>query len=161
MANGQLVANDWILILCYAAVAFGIAIYHSRSAGRSTKSFFQANRDMPWWLAGTSMAATSFGSNMPLAITELVAEHGVAGNWMWWSMAMGTMASVFFFAKLWQRSGVLTDVAIVEMRYDGVGAAWLRAVKAFFFGILMTCLSCGWAAHVSCFFHAFMLHYTD
>ena len=99
MANGQLVANDWILILCYAAVAFGIAIYHSRSAGRSTKSFFQANRDLPWWLAGTSMAATSFGSNMPLAITELVAEHGGAGNWMWWSMAMGTMASVFFFAR--------------------------------------------------------------
>jgi Na+/proline symporter len=145
--KGQLVGNDWILILVYVAIAIGIAIYHSRQAGKSTKSFFQANRDLPWWLAGTSMAATSFGSDMPLAITELTAKHGIAGNWMWWSMAMGTMSSVFFFAKLWQRSGVLTDVAIVEMRYDGVGAAWLRAVKAFFFGIFMTCLSCGWAAH--------------
>lgn len=137
---------DWILIAGYFALAFGIAVYYFRRAGRNTSEFFLSGRNMPWWLAGTSMVATTFAADTPLAVTELVAQNGIAGNWLWWNFAFGGILTVFFFARLWRRSGVLTDVEFVEMRYDGKAAAVLRGVKAIYFGLVLNGIIIGWVA---------------
>lgn len=140
----MLATIDWILIFSYFVISFGIAIYFYRRAGKNTSEFFLSGRNMPWWLAGTSMVATTFAADTPLAVTELVAENGIAGNWLWWNMLMGGMLAVFFFARLWRRSGVMTDVEFVELRYSGPEAAWLRGIKALYFGLLMNCIILGW-----------------
>ena len=137
---------DWILIAGYFALSFGIAVYYFRRAGRNTSEFFLSGRNMPWWLAGTSMVATTFAADTPLAVTELVAQNGIAGNWLWWNFAFGGILTVFFFARLWRRSGVLTDVEFVEMRYDGKAAAVLRGVKALYFGLVLNGIIIGWVA---------------
>ncbi len=137
---------DWLLIAAYFVFSFGIAIYYYRRAGQNTSEFFLTGRNMPWWLAGTSMVATTFAADTPLAVTELVAQSGIAGNWLWWNFAFGGMLTVFFFARLWRRSGVLTDVEFVEMRYAGKAAAWLRGIKALYFGLLLNCIIMGWVA---------------
>ena len=137
---------DWILIAGYFALSFGIAVYYFRRAGRNTSEFFLSGRNMPWWLAGTSMVATTFAADTPLAVTELVAQNGIAGNWLWWNFAFGGILTVFFFARLWRRSGVLTDVEFVEMRYDGRAAAVLRGVKAIYFGLVLNGIIIGWVA---------------
>ena len=137
---------DWLIIGCYFLIAFGIAFYYLRRAGRDTSEFFLGGRNMPWWLAGTSMVATTFAADTPLLITELVATDGIAGNWLWWNMAFGGILAVFFFSRLWRRSGVLTDVEFVEFRYSGKAAGWLRGIKAIYFGLLFNCLIIGWVA---------------
>lgn len=137
---------DWALIAVYFIISFGIAIYYARRAGQSTSEFFLSGRSMPWWLAGTSMVATTFAADTPLAVTELVAQSGIAGNWLWWNFAFGGMLTVFFFARLWRRSGVMTDVEFVELRYDGKAAAWLRGLKAVYFGLVLNCIIIGWVA---------------
>ena len=137
---------DWLLIAAYFLFSFTIAVYFYGRAGRSTTEFFLSGRNMPWWLAGTSMVATTFAADTPLAVTELVAADGIAGNWLWWNFAFGSMLTVFFFARLWRRSGVLTDVEFVELRYDGRAAAWLRGIKALFFGLVLNCIIIGWVA---------------
>ncbi len=139
-------ALDWSLIVVYFLFSFGIAIYYYRRAGKNTSEFFLSGRNMPWWLAGTSMVATTFAADTPLAVTELVAQNGIAGNWLWWNFAFGGMLTVFFFAKLWRRSGILTDVEFVEMRYTGKPAAWLRGIKAIYFGLLMNVIIVGWVS---------------
>src|SRR5690606_2602671 len=120
---------DWLLVGLFLAATLGIAAYYARRGSRSTAEFFASGRAMPWWLAGTSMVATTFAADTPLAVTELVAQSGVSGNWLWWSAALGGVLTVVFFARLWRRSGVLTDVEFVELRYHGQAAAWLRGVK--------------------------------
>ncbi len=137
---------DWFFIGAYFLISFGIALFYYRRASRSTSEFFLSGRSMPWWLAGTSMVATTFAADTPLAVTELVNQSGIAGNWLWWNAALGAMLTVFFFARLWRRSGVLTDVEFVEMRYSGPAAAWLRGIKALYFGLLMNCIILGWVA---------------
>ncbi len=137
---------DWILIAGYFLFALGIAFYYTRRAGKDTSEFFLGGRNMPWWLAGTSMVATTFAADTPLLVTELVANNGIAGNWLWWNMAFGGILTVFFFARLWRRSGVLTDVEFVEFRYSGKAAGWLRGIKALYFGLLFNCLIIGWVA---------------
>lgn len=137
---------DWLLIVAYFIISFGIAVYYARRAGRDTFEFFLSGRSMPWWLAGTSMVATTFAADTPLAVTELVAQNGIAGNWLWWNFAFGGMLTVFFFARLWRRSGVLTDVEFVELRYDGKAAAWLRGIKALYFGLLLNAIIVGWVS---------------
>ncbi len=137
---------DWLLIVSYFVFSFGIAIYYYRRAGKSTSEFFLSGRAMPWWLAGTSMVATTFAADTPLAVTELVSQNGIAGNWLWWNFALGAMLTVFFFARLWRRSGVLTDVEFIELRYSGSPAAWLRGIKALYFGLLMNCIIMGWVS---------------
>ncbi len=137
---------DWSLVGLYFLFSFGIAIYYARRAGRDTSEFFLSGRSMPWWLAGTSMVATTFAVDTPLAVTELVAQSGIAGNWLWWNFAFGAMLTVFFFARLWRRSGVLTDVEFIELRYSGRPAAWLRGIKAVYFGLFMNCIIMGWVA---------------
>ncbi|HEX3073708.1 MAG TPA: sodium:proline symporter, partial [Ignavibacteriales bacterium] len=135
---------DWTVIALYFVVIFAVAIYYARKAGKDTSSFFLSGRNMPWWLAGTAMVATTFAADTPLAVTELVAKNGIAGNWLWWNMAIGSMLTVFFFAKLWRRAGILTDVEFVELRYSGKEAAVLRGFRALYLGLFMNSIVLGW-----------------
>ena len=135
---------DWGLVAAYLVVSLSIAAWYARRASKNTAEFFASGRSMPWWLAGTSMVATTFAADTPLAVTELVAQSGISGNWLWWNLALGGVLTVFFFAKLWRRSGVLTDVEFVEMRYSGPAAASLRGIKAVYFGLFMNAVIIGW-----------------
>lgn len=135
---------DWAVIALYFILIIAIAVYYAKKAGKDTNSFFLSGRNMPWWLAGTAMVATTFAADTPLAITELVAKNGIAGNWLWWNMAIGSMLTVFFFAKLWRRAGILTDVEFVEMRYSGKEAAVLRGFRALYLGLFMNSIVLGW-----------------
>jgi solute:Na+ symporter, SSS family len=135
---------DLLVILAFFAVIFGIAIYYSRQAGKDTGEFFLSGRNLPWYLAGTAMVATTFAADTPLAVTELVAKNGIAGNWLWWNMAIGAMLTVFFFARLWRRSGIMTDVEFVELRYSGKAAAVLRGFRAIYLGLFMNVIVLGW-----------------
>lgn len=135
---------DCIILALYFLVSFAIGLYFSRRAGRNTEEFFLSGRRLPWWIAGTGMVATTFAADTPLAVTELVAQRGVAGNWLWWNMVAGSVLTVFFFAKLWRRAGILTDVEFIEMRYSGKPAAFLRGFKAVYLGVFMNCIIMGW-----------------
>ncbi len=141
---GNLHAYDLVVILIFFMIIFGIAAYYSRRAGRDTGEFFLSGRNMPWYIAGTAMVATTFAADTPLAVTELVAKNGIAGNWLWWNLAIGGMLTVFFFAKLWRRSGIMTDVEFVELRYSGKAAAVLRGFRAIYLGLFMNAIVMGW-----------------
>src|SRR5512141_1849522 len=106
--------------------------------------FFLSGRNAPWWLAGTSMVATTFAADTPLAVTGLVAKGGIAGNWLWWNMVAGGILTVFFYARLWRRAGVMTDVEFAEIRYSGKPAAFLRGFRAVYLGIPINCIVLGW-----------------
>jgi Na+/proline symporter len=135
---------DWAIIAVYFALSLAIGLYYYRRAGESTAEFFVAGRDLPWWLAGTSMVATTFAADTPLAVTEMVARNGVAGNWLWWSMLPSGMLTVFFFARLWRRAEVMTDVEFVEIRYSGQPAAFLRGFRALYLGLAINLIIMGW-----------------
>ncbi len=135
---------DWAIIALYVAFAVGLGSYFSRRASRSVSSFFVGGRNLPWWLAGTSIVATTFAADTPLAITGIVASGGISGNWIWWSWAIAHIISTFLFARLWRRSGVITDAEITELRYAGRAAAALRAFKACYFGLFVNCLTMAW-----------------
>jgi len=135
---------DWLVIAIYFAIIFAIAFYYSKKAGKDTNQFFLSGRNLPWWLAGTAMVATTFAADTPLAVTELVAKNGIAGNWLWWNMALGSMLTVFFYAKLWRRAEILTDVEFVELRYSGKPAAVLRGFRAIYLGFLMNAIVLSW-----------------
>jgi Na+/proline symporter len=135
---------DWSILAAYFVVSFAIGIYYTRRAGRSVRDYFLSGRDLPWWLAGTSMVATTFAADTPLAVAGLVARDGIAGNWIWWTSAFGTMLTVFFFARLWRRAGIVTDVEFAELRYAGRPAALLRAFRAVYLGLPINCLIIGW-----------------
>ncbi|MBM4168375.1 MAG: Na+:solute symporter [Ignavibacteria bacterium] len=135
---------DWIIIAIYFAITISIGLYFTRRAGSSTSEFFLSGRNLPWWLAGTSMVATTFAADTPLAVTELVAKNGIAGNWLWWNFVFGGMLTVFFFARLWRRAGIMTDVEFVELRYSGRAAAFLRGFRSLYLGIFMNCVIMAW-----------------
>lgn len=135
---------DLTVIALFFLVIFGIAAYYSRRAGKDTGQFFLSGRDMPWYIAGTAMVATTFAADTPLAVTELVARNGIAGNWLWWNLAIGGMLTVFFFARLWRRAGIMTDVEFVELRYSGKAAAALRGFRAVYLGLFMNAIVLGW-----------------
>jgi Na+/proline symporter len=135
---------DWFAIIGYFAIALGIGLWFRRRAGRSMEDYFVSGRSLPWWLAGTSMVATTFAADTPLAVQGLVAEHGLAGNWFWWAFALGGMVTVFLFARLWRRAGVLTDVELVELRYGGRPAAFLRGFRAVYVAALVNAIIMGW-----------------
>ncbi len=135
---------DLLVILVFFLIIFGIAAYYSRRAGKDTDQFFLSGRNMPWYIAGTAMVATTFAADTPLAVTELVARNGIAGNWLWWNLAIGGMLTVFLFAKLWRRSGIMTDVEFVELRYSGKAAAVLRGFRAVYLGLFMNAIVLGW-----------------
>ena len=135
---------DWSVIGLYFLVSISIGIIMSKRAGRSTGDFFLSGRQLPWWIAGTSMVATTFAADTPLAVTELVAQNGIAGNWLWWNMILGGMLTVFFFARLWRRSGILTDCEFVVIRYSGKAASFLRGFRAVYIGIFMNMIVIAW-----------------
>jgi solute:Na+ symporter, SSS family len=137
-------AIDIVLIVIYFILSIAIALVLRKRAGRSTEDFFLSGRKMPWWLAGTTMVATTFAADTPLAVTELVVKNGIAGNWFWWNMVAGTVLTVFFFAKLWRRANILTDVEFIELRYSGKSAAFLRGFKAVYLGVFMNIIIMGW-----------------
>jgi SSS family solute:Na+ symporter len=141
---GTLHIIDLAVILLFFLIIFGIAAYYSRQAGKNTGEFFLSGRNMPWYIAGTAMVATTFAADTPLAVTELVARNGIAGNWLWWNLAIGGMLTVFFFARLWRRSGIMTDVEFVELRYSGKAAAVLRGFRAIYLGLFMNAIVMGW-----------------
>ena len=135
---------DWVLVALYFVLSFVIGIYYSKRAGRNISEFFLSGRNLPWWIAGTSMVATTFAADTPLAVTELVARNGIAGNWLWWNFLFGAMLTVFFFARLWRRAGVITDVEFVELRYSGKPAAFLRGFRALYLGLFINTVIMGW-----------------
>jgi Na+/proline symporter len=135
---------DWAVVALYFVASAALGLRYAGRAGTSVEEFFLSGRDLPWWLAGTSMVATTFAADTPLAVTELVARNGIAGNWIWWNFAFGGALTVFFFARLWRRAGILTDVELVELRYSGRPAAFLRGLRAVWVGILMNCVIMGW-----------------
>src|SRR5262245_63087080 len=116
-------ATDWLVIAGYLLINLMIGIYYRRRSSGNTEEFFVSGRNVTWWLAGTSMVATTFAADTPLTVTGLVAKNGIAGNWLWWTYLMSGMLTVFFFARLWRRAGVLTDVEFAEIRYSGPPAA--------------------------------------
>jgi SSS family solute:Na+ symporter len=135
---------DWVAIGVYFLANILIGVYYRRRATRSTEEFFVGGRNVSWWLAGTSMVATTFAADTPLAVTGLVASYGIAGNWLWWSMLMSGMLTVFLYARLWRRAGVLTDVEFAEIRYGGRPAAFLRGFRALYLGLPINCIIMGW-----------------
>ncbi len=135
---------DWIILGLYFAASACIGLYFTKRAGTNLQEFFLSGRNLPWWLAGTSMVATTFAADTPLAVTELVAKNGIAGNWLWWNFVFGAMLTVFFFARLWRRAGIMTDVEFAELRYSGKPAAFLRGFRSVYLGIVMNCIIMGW-----------------
>lgn len=135
---------DWLIIAAYFILSLFIGLYFSKRAGKNLTEFFLGGRAMPWYLAGLSMVATTFAADTPLAVNELVAQYGISGNWLWWNMLLGGMLTTFFFARLWRRSGILTEVELIEFRYGGKPAAWLRGFKAVYLGVFMNCIIIGW-----------------
>lgn len=126
---------DWSIVLVYFIVTLGIGIWASRSAGSSSASFFLGGRNMPWWLLGVSMVATTFSTDTPNLVTDIVRQNGVSGNWVWWSFLLTGMLTVFVYARLWRRSGVVTDLEFYELRYSGKAAAFLRGFRAIYLGL--------------------------
>ncbi len=134
---------DWIIVGLYFILSLTIGIWSSKKAGKDTKSFFLAGRNMPWWLLGVSMVATTFSTDTPNLVTDLVRQKGVSGNWSWWAFLLTGMLTVFVYAKLWHRSGVLTDIEFYELRYSGKAAAFLRGFRALYLGLIFNVLVMG------------------
>ncbi|MFA5403669.1 MAG: sodium:solute symporter family protein, partial [Ignavibacteria bacterium] len=135
---------DWSIVVVYFIINILIGLYYYKKASGNAENFFLSGRKMAWWLAGLSMVATTFAADTPLAVTELVGQSGIAGNWLWWNMMIGGMLTVFFFARLWRRANILTDVEFIELRYSGKAASFLRGFKAIYLGIFMNCIIMGW-----------------
>ena len=139
----HLTGLDIGVVIAFFAINLGIGVYFARQAN-NVGEFFRAGGKAPWWLTGTSMVATTFAVDTPLAVTGFIAHNGIAGNWLWWNMAASGLLTVFFFAAMWRRSGVLTDVEFIELRYGGKAASWLRGVRAVYQGVLVNTIIMGW-----------------
>lgn len=135
---------DWLIVLGYFVVSAGIGLAFAKRAGKNVSEFFLSGRNVPWWLAGTSMVATTFAADTPLAVTGMVYSNGVAGNWLWWSLVMSGILTVFFYAHLWRRAEVLTDVEFAELRYSGPPAAFLRGFRALYMALPINLIITGW-----------------
>jgi SSS family solute:Na+ symporter len=137
-------AVDWAIVVAYFVVSIGIGLWFTKRGGENLQEYFLSGRKVPWWLAGVSLVATTFAADTPLAVTGLVATKGVAGNWLWWNMVMSGILTVFFFARLWRRAGVMTDVELAELRYGGRPAAVLRGFRALYLAIPINLIIMGW-----------------
>lgn len=133
-------AVDWTLIIGFFIISLGIGIAVAKQSGKNTSEFFLSGRNMPWWLLGISMVATTFSADTPNLVTDIVRKNGVAGNWAWWAFLVTGMLTVFVYAKLWRRSGIITDLEFYELRYSGRGANFLRGFRAFYLGVLFNVL---------------------
>jgi Na+/proline symporter len=135
-----LTALDWLIVALSLVVCFVPALFFARRAGKDTSEFFASGRSVPWWLAGLSMVATTFSSDTPNLVTDIVRRNGVAGNWVWWAFVLTGVSTVFFYARLWRRSGVLTDLEFYEIRYSGAAASVVRGFRAVYLGFLFNCM---------------------
>lgn len=140
----KLFLSDWLIVALYFLISAGIGLAYTKKASRSLADYFVSGRSLPWWLAGTSMVATTFAADTPLAVAGFVAKYGVAGNWLWWNGAFSGVLTVFFFARLWRRAGVLTDVEFAELRYGGRPAAVLRGFRALYLALPINLIIMGW-----------------
>jgi len=131
---------DWLIVAVSLLICFGPALFFARRAGRNTSEFFASGRAVPWWLAGLSMVATTFSADTPNLVTDIVRRNGVAGNWVWWAFVLTGVATVFFYARLWRRSGVLTDLEFYELRYSGKAASAVRGFRAVYLGFFFNCM---------------------
>src|SRR5262244_2067987 len=136
----QLSALDWIIAIIAVAICFAPALFFGKRSSRNTSEFFASGRSVPWWLAGLSMVATTFSSDTPNLVTDIVRRNGVAGNWVWWAFVLTGVATVFFYARLWRRSGVLTDLEFYEQRYSGKAATVVRGFRAVYLGLFFNCV---------------------
>lgn len=135
---------DYLIIAVFVLITLAIGLKFRARAGQDISSFFLGGRNLPWYIAGISMVATTFAADTPLAVTELVAQNGIAGNWLWWNMLAGGMLTTFFFARYWRRAEVLTDIEFIELRYSGAAASFLRGFRSIYFGVFMNVLIIGW-----------------
>ena len=135
---------DWAIVASYFALSTGIGLWFTKRGGESLDQYFLSGRQVPWWLAGAAMVATTFAADTPLVVTGLVATKGVAGNWLWWNFVMSGMLTVFFFARLWRRAKVMTDVELAEVRYSGKPAAFLRGFRAVYLAVPINLIILGW-----------------
>src|ERR671939_1485882 len=136
----HLTTLDWFIAVGSLLICFVPALFFGKRAGSSTSEFFASGRSVPWWLAGLSMVATTFSSDTPNLVTDIVRRQGVAGNWVWWAFVLTGVATVFFYARLWRRSGVLTDLEFYEIRYSGTAASAVRGFRAVYLGLFFNCL---------------------
>jgi len=135
---------DWIIIAVYLAISIYIGYHYREQAGKSLSDFFLGGRNMPWYVAGISMVATTFAADTPLWVTEVIAQHGISGNWLWWNMLIGGMLTTFFFSKLWRRANILTELEFIELRYGGAPAKFLRGFKSVYMGLFLNVIIIGW-----------------
>src|ERR1041385_8327128 len=140
----NLTAIDWLIVVAYFALSAGIGFAFVKRGGESLSEYFISGRAVPWWLAGASMVATTFAADTPLVVTGLVLSPGGSGKWLWWTMLMSGMLTVFFFARLWRRANVMTDVEFAEIRYSGKPAAGLRVFRALYLAIPINLIILGW-----------------
>jgi Na+/proline symporter len=140
----NLTAIDWLIVVAYFGLSAGIGLLYTKRGGESLEEYFISGRKVSWWLAGASMVATTFAADTPLVVTGIVAANGVAGNWLWWNMLMSGMPTVFFFARLWRRANVMTDVEFAEIRYSGNRAAFLRGFRALYLALPINLIILGW-----------------
>lgn len=140
----MLATLDWIIIIGFLLLILVVGISYSKSASKSLTDYFLGGRKLPWYIAGVSMVATTFAADTPLAVTELVAKNGISGNWLWWNMLAGGLLTTFFFAHLWRRANILTEVEFIELRYSGKAASFLRGFRAIYLGLVMNALVIGW-----------------
>jgi Na+/proline symporter len=144
LRSPDVTAVDWAIVAAYFVLSAAIGFYFTRRGGESLDQYFLSGRQAPWWLAGTAMVATTFAADTPLVVTGLVATKGVAGNWLWWNFVMSGMLTVFFFARLWRRADVMTDVELAEVRYSGTPAAFLRGFRALYLALPINLIILGW-----------------
>jgi len=150
-------AIDWVIVAAFLLVSLIIGVWFTRRAGRNLSEFFLSGRSLPWWALGTSMVATTFAADTPLAITEYVRRDGIWANWFWWTLAIGHVLAALVFSRLWRRAGVLTDNELIELRYEGRSAAFLRLFKALYFSTVYNLIVMGWVtAAMSTVFSAFL-----
>ncbi len=135
---------DWVIIIGFLLIIIGVGVSFTQKAGGSLTNFFLGGRNLPWYLAGISMVATTFAADTPLAVTELVGANGISGNWLWWNLLAGGMLTTFFFANMWRRANIVTEIEFIELRYSGKPAAFLRGFKAVYLGLIMNVLVIGW-----------------
>lgn len=150
-------AIDWTIIGVYILFSIGVGVYFTKRASKSTEEYFLSGRTLPWWIVGTSMVATTFAADTPLAITEFIRGAGIWQNWFWWNQLLAGLLAVFLFSRLWRRARVLTDNELLEIRYSGKPAAFLRGFKAIYFGILYNFIVMGWVINAMASVAAVML----
>src|SRR3954464_9416392 len=136
----HLTVLDWVIVFASIGICFLPALLVAKRGSKTSADFFASGRSVPWWLAGLSMVATTFSSDTPNFVTNVVRQNGVAGNWVWWAFVLTGVATVFFYARLWQRSGVMTDLEFYELRYSGKAASGLRGFRAVYLGLFFNCL---------------------